>query len=70
MTLFTKLWILWIAAGIALEIAALVRPAKGDTLSEHAWHLYQGPLGQFFTFMGTAFLVWLAWHFAIKGTWK
>lgn len=69
MNIWTLLWVVWIAAGALLEVAALLNKTQGDTLSEHVWSLFQSSTGQFWTFMVTAFLLWLVWHFALKGKW-
>ena len=55
---YRALWLLWIAGGIGLEVIALRRAGRGDTLSEGVWavlHLWPGAL----TF---AFLGWLMYH--------
>lgn len=64
---FVVAWTLLIAAGIGLELFALSRPAKGDTLSELVWFIREIPgWGSFLIFMLCAFLLWLLLHFATR----
>lgn len=65
MRLYTWLWIGWVAYFLALETWALLRPARGDTFSEHIWYL-RDRLGSFFWFMLAGFLFWLVYHFLIE----
>lgn len=68
MSAWAWLWLAWAAAGLALELVALLRPAPGDTLSEQVWLLLaQRGVGKFLAWMLTAFLLWLAFHFVTRG---
>lgn len=68
MTLMHWLWIGWVACGVALEMYAIFDKVKGDTLSESVWTVLTIPgWGKFLAWMLTAFLLWLAAHFASKG---
>jgi len=68
MTLMHWLWIGWVACGVALEMYAIFNRAQGDTLSESVWTILTIPAwGKFIAWMLTAFLLWLAAHFASKG---
>jgi hypothetical protein len=62
------LWAAWIAVGVALEMYAIFDRQPGDTLSETVWSIFQIPgWGKFATWMLSAFLLWLAAHFASRG---
>lgn len=62
------IWGVYVLLGVILELVALFRPESDDTLSEHVWALFSNPTwGKFITWMFTAFLVWMAVHFASKG---
>lgn len=64
MSWFTVGWLVLLVAAVALEVAALANPAKGDTLSEHIWWLYKLPgYGTFAAWMITAFILWAVLHF-------
>ena len=68
MTLMHWLWIGWVALGVGLEMYAIFDKVKGDTLSESVWTVLTIPgWGKFVAWMLTAFLLWLAAHFASKG---
>jgi len=68
MNLWRLIWIVLIVAGVAIELAALARPAKGDTLSELVWAvLSHSTWGKFATWMISAFFLWLIVHFASQG---
>lgn len=70
MSVWSWAWLVWILVGVAIEIAALLRPAPGDTLSEHAWAVFANPtIGKFAAWMVFAFLIWLAVHFVSRGKW-
>jgi len=70
MTLMHWLWIGWVAAGIGLEMYAIFNRADGDTLSESVWSILTIPAwGKFITWMLSAFLLWLIFHFASRGKW-
>lgn len=62
-------WAILIAAGVALEIVAIVRPQSGDTLSEQVWDWLRYGADQVPTpavwlarFVVGALLVWLVPH--------
>lgn len=79
-------WGWWALPGVlfggGIEIAALIRPTRGDTLSEHVWSLQGGwrslvvafclwvawwlVTGDGWPSAGVAFLLWVAWHFALE----
>lgn len=68
MSVMHWLWIAWIALGVALEMYAIFDRTKGDTLSESVWAVLTIPgWGKFVAWMLTAFLLWLAAHFASRG---
>lgn len=68
MTVMHWLWIAWIASGVVLELYAICDRADGDTLSESVWSMLSIPgWGKFIAWMLTAFLLWLAAHFASRG---
>ncbi len=73
---FTALWIAWLAIFVIIEAAAIIRKAKGDTLSEHTWDWFcltpnteKTPwcVARRVTFL--AFWAWLTIHFFFGGTW-
>lgn len=41
--LFTKLWLAWLAAFVAIEGTALARGRPEDTLSDHVWAWFDIP---------------------------
>ena len=41
MTLFTWLWVIWLAFFLVIEGFALARKDPDDTLSEHIWKWFQ-----------------------------
>lgn len=68
MNFWALAWLIWVLAGVALELCALVRPAPGDTLSEQVWRVFSdATFGKFAAWMLTAFLFWLAFHFVSRG---
>jgi hypothetical protein len=80
------IWLWWAIPGVvyggALEIAALVSPGTGDTLSEHVWQMPVGwrslisvyclwgawwlATGSAWPSVLIAFLLWCAWHFSFE----
>lgn len=38
---FTIFWVVWALAAIPVEIWALIRKDRGDTLSEHVWKWFK-----------------------------
>jgi hypothetical protein len=64
---FVMFWKLWFAAGFLVEMVALFRPARGDTLSEQLWNLRDNPrmVGSFSFLM--AILIWSVYHFVKEG---
>lgn len=67
---FTFIWVAWILAGVGIELFALHSTAKGDTLSEQVWALFDNATwGKFSMYIGGAFLVWMAVHFLTRGKW-
>lgn len=77
MSIWSWLWVAWLAAFAALEGVALVRKAPDDTLSEHLWKWFAiGQPGarppmtgavQLRRFALLAGLVWLAAHLLTGG---
>lgn len=71
MSVFAVGWLLWIAAFIGLEGAALKRKAPGDTLSEYVWAFFsvtgKGRAWQARRFALLAGVTWLAAHFLTGG---
>lgn len=66
--LWPAIWIGWVLLGVVLEFIALRSKAKGDTLSENIWSMFNhSTYGKFATYMLSAFLIWLVIHFATKG---
>ncbi len=59
--LFTVLWGLIFGAGLIVEIIAIRRKGKGDTLSEHVWKLLRTNVVVYFVVLG--FFIWLVIHF-------
>jgi hypothetical protein len=79
-------WAWWSLPGIVgggvLELAALLRPGRGDTLSEHVWKLQGGwrslivvtcgwlawwlATGVAWPSAGIFFLGWVSYHFALE----
>lgn len=67
---WTIAWGLWIAMGVVMEFVALRRHQPNDTLSEQVWGAFAMPgYGKFIAWMFTAFLIWMAVHFASRGKW-
>ena len=72
---FTGLWILWGVWFLAVEVPAIVRKERGDTLSEHVWSWFclrsskKGMSGWCYLrrFLFYAFWVWLSVHFLSGG---
>lgn len=64
MNIFTALWILIGAAFLAVEIPAVVRKERGDTLTDHVRALMQY---KSFKAVFSAFWVWLTLHFFAPG---
>tara|TARA_R110000787_G_scaffold117171_8_gene227724 strand:+ start:2479 stop:2673 length:195 start_codon:yes stop_codon:yes gene_type:complete len=60
-------WKVWFVVGFAVEMVALFRPARGDTLSEQLWALRDNPrmVGSFSFVM--AILIWSVYHFIKEG---
>ncbi|MER7445023.1 hypothetical protein ABTW73_30135 [Micromonospora avicenniae] len=72
--MFTALWLLWLAAFLAVEGVALFNKTPGDTLSEHVWKWFAVGGSQPRTgwvrlrrFALLAFLAWLVLHFLTGG---
>lgn len=68
---WTVAWLLWLGLFGAIEGAALVRKAKGDTLSEHVWKWFS-IRGRSTGWQGrrailVMFLAWLVGHFLTGG---
>ncbi|MEU9126595.1 hypothetical protein AB0D08_00505 [Kitasatospora sp. NPDC048540] len=79
MTVWSWLWVAWLAAFAAIEGKALFNKTEGDTLSEHVWKWFgtardDRPQGQpngwlrLRRFTLLAFLAWLSVHFLTGGT--
>ncbi len=74
--MFTAAWILWILAFAVIETIAIVRKARGDTLSEHVWNWFslKGKKGKLkgwqiaLRFGFLSFWAWLTIHFITGGT--
>lgn len=77
MSVWSWLWLAWIAAFVALEGITLARKAPDDTLSEHIWRWFAvgrpgnrpkwSGLVQLRRFLLLASLAWLAAHFLTGG---
>jgi len=62
---FTWLWVLWILAGLSIEVIALWRSEPYDTLSEHVWWLFcRRPV---WIWVVVGFLLWSIVHFVSRG---
>ena len=74
--MFTAGWIVWILGFCVLEAIALVRKARGDTLSEHVWQWFKlkgnkrnrKPWEIALRFGFLAFWSWLTIHFLAGGS--
>lgn len=62
---FTIAWIVWVVWFVVWETWALLDPAPDDTLTEHIRPLIHG--SSFGWFLGSAFALWLVWHFLVEG---
>lgn len=60
-------WVLWICAGVLLEVYTLLTPVQGDTLSETVWYWQSSPVGKFVQWMIAAFVLWLLVHWVTFG---
>ena len=77
MSIWSWLWVAWLAVFGVVEGAALTNKSKDDTLSEHVWKWFAiGQPGDRPRFTGwvqarrfglLAFLAWLAAHFLTGG---
>ena len=77
MSVWSWLWISWLAAFVVLEGITLARKAPGDTLSEHVWKWFAvgrpgnrpavTGLVQLRRFALLAGVAWLAAHFLTGG---
>ncbi|ATI18704.1 hypothetical protein SEA_DAUDAU_3 [Streptomyces phage Daudau] len=76
MTVWSWLWVGWLAAFAAIEGKALFNKTEGDTLSEHVWKWFatkQGSTGKpsgwvrLRRFGLLAFMAWLSVHFLTGG---
>lgn len=78
MSVWTYLWLGWLAAFCVIEGKALFNKTEGDTLSEHVWKWFstqrtatkQGqPTGwvRLRRFVLLAFMAWLSVHFLTGG---
>lgn len=69
---FTIAWIIWLAWFLFWETWALIErntgavPIEKETFSDHIWFL-RNLDNSFITFMLTAFLLWLVYHFLVEG---
>ncbi len=67
-TTIRALWAIWVVLGVGLELYTIFDRQPGDTLSETVWSVLKIPgWGKFAAWMLTAFLLWLAAHFASRG---
>lgn len=69
--MFTVLWILWGAAFAVIEAVALVRDARGDTLSEHfrLWFRTDTRKGRtVWMIVSGLFFAWFTVHIAVAGS--
>lgn len=67
--MWSAIWIIWMATFGVVEGIALIRPGRGDTLSENVWRWFKTGPGHtvgigwgWRAFALGAFLVWLALH--------
>ena len=71
MTVWTWLWVWWLALFAVIEGAALLNKQAGDTLSEHVWKWFsvtsKGKGWRSRRFVLLAFLAWLTTHFLTGG---
>ncbi|MGW4158710.1 hypothetical protein [Streptomyces sp. NPDC004788] len=78
MTIWSWLWVGWLAAFCAIEGRALFNKTEGDTLSEHVWKWFGTaqiakaagqPTGwvRLRRFALLAFMAWLSVHFLTGG---
>jgi hypothetical protein len=58
--IWTALWLSWAAAGLALEVVALLRPARSDTASEKLWTLLR--TNPILWFIGVGLAAWGGLH--------
>jgi hypothetical protein len=77
MSIWTAVWIAWLAVFVVVEGWALARKAPGDTLSEQVWHWLHVTPGQtpsravllsWRSFALAGLLLWLVGHFLL-GWW-
>lgn len=74
---WTIYWlVIWFGLGFGVfEAIALIKPQRGDTLSETVWHLFNstGPLNPtewpFKRYVLLVFMIWLTFHF-VFGIWR
>lgn len=70
MTLYSWLWIGWLALFGLIEGKALANKQRGDTLSEHVWRWFAvsgGKYGRLRRFGLVVLMVWLLVHFVTGG---
>ncbi|WLW38625.1 hypothetical protein [Streptomyces phage Verabelle] len=78
MTVWSWLWVGWLAAFCVIEGKALFNKTEGDTLSEHVWKWFstrrtaaktEQPTGwvRLRRFVLLAFMAWLSVHFLTGG---
>ncbi len=71
MSVWTVLWLAWLAGFVVIEGAAIINRDKDDTLSEHVWAWFSikdktnGVKFRRLAFL--AFWVWLTIHFFTGG---
>ena len=58
--IWTILWLSWAAVGLVLEVVALIRPQRGETLSENLWRLLRRQ--PIFWFLGVGLGAWGMLH--------
>lgn len=64
--LFTALYVLGLGFILVVELIGASNRRRGDTVSEHWWHLLRSPAWR--VALGTVW-VWLTWHFFVEELW-
>ena len=75
MDMWAWFWIFWIGLFLIIEIAAIINPERGDTLSEKVWKWFSlrgskeklKPWQVLLRFGFLAFWAWLTIHFLTGG---
>ena len=63
MSAFTIVWLVLLAAVVAVEVVAIVNAREGDTLSEHTWRLVASWWGRLVVLPSWC---WATWHLFVE----